>query len=798
VNPEQERAARELFEALVELDMSAQQQQLLALAQTDASLANRVTQLLEADRVSATQRINTASVLAQANASLASNVPKTLGNFRVDRLLGAGGMSEVYLGTRLDGEVEQTVAIKIMPGAPFSELAMQTFRAERRVLAKLDHPAIARLIDIGLSERGVPYLIMEYVNGVPISEYFSSANMPPKPALIGQDARLKQIVHTFLKVCEAVAFAHSRLIVHRDLKPNNVMVSSTGEVKLLDFGIADTLDHAQSDSNSGAAPLLAFTPGYAAPEQLEGAPSNTRMDIFALGVLLRELLDADHAGVPAKKASQPLRMRELQAIAQKASASLASERYPSVDALAAELRGWLANLPVGAYQSRFARAPMYVARKFFTRYRWPVVIAASAFTAILLMSAMLLLSNSRLRHEQEVSAAALSAEQRARTNADSVTGLLVDTFSAGNPDSGYGADMKVRDVLEIAQRRVLQDGKIAEPTRVAMLLTLAETFGKLRLGSLLEKSADGLQKLPLSTHERIQLHLIRARSLSLQGHQTESMQILHDLPKALDAAQQKTAFELHLSALSDLGRYQELIDIANPIVSSLSDQEFLERRRMILVLSNAHLSLGKTDPAKKMLEKLLGLARAKMDKQSEHAALVQLIRLAYKSGQHQMAATYLTRRQQLTFELFGLESVVHADDIMTAVNLMPESLDSERLVLLQKGLEIYETKLGPESTPAIKMLMNLSAAHWRLRDQAETQRTRELLVARACKNESAISCLEAHEFFANFWVDINNLPAARLEVTKSDQVLRVMGYSQSDRIEELASIQKRILEKAKQ
>jgi tetratricopeptide (TPR) repeat protein len=791
VHPDSQRAARALFDALVDLEPSAQQQQLELLAPTQPELASYVRRLLEADRGVAAQVIDTQSVMSEAKISLAlsmsSKVPETLGHFRVGRLLGAGGMSEVYLGTRLDGEAEQTVAIKIMPRAPFSESAMQTFRAERRMLAKLDHPAIARLIDIGLSADGVPYLIMEYVDGLPISDYFLSYGEVAIDS--ARDLRIKEIVNTYLKVCEAVAFAHGRLIVHRDLKPNNVMVSKSGDVKLLDFGIADTLDHALSNAGSNAAPLLAYTPGYAAPEQLEGAPSNIRMDIFALGVMLGELLEATGAGVLAEQTTLPLRQLELRAITQKASAALVNDRYASVDALAADLRAWLAHMPVSAYQSR---ASMYMARKFFTRHRWPVLVAMAALAAILLMSAMLLLSNSRLRQEKAVSAAALSAEKAARANADSVTSLLVDTFSAGNPDSGYGADLKVRDVLEIAQRRVLLDKAISEQTRKSMLFTLGETFGKLKLASMLDESVLGLQKLPLSVHDQVQLNLLRAQALRLQGHQTQAIQILNDLPTAMDTGQKQATFELHILALSDLGQFEKLIDIANPVVNALTDQEFLAQRDMILALTNAYLSSKEKVQSKKLLEKLLELARTNEDKQSEHAALPQLIRLAYTGGEHQKAATYLMRRQPLTLELFGLESVAHANDIMIASNLMPESSNKERLALLQQGLEILESKLGAESTPALKMLMNLSGAHWRLHDVVASQRARELLVARACKNESGISCLEAHKFLADLLIEISNLAAAALEVTKVDQVMSAMGYSLSDRTKELAPIQKRI------
>ncbi|MFZ2237110.1 MAG: serine/threonine-protein kinase, partial [Dokdonella sp.] len=198
--------------------------------------------------------------------------PGQLGPWRLLRLLGAGGMGEVWLGERTDDVVEQRVAIKRVRVATHD--VRERLLAERRVLARLEHPNIARFIDAGIDERGSPWLVLEYVEGEPITDWCArnQLSLPARLRLFG-------------KVCAAVAHAHRHLVVHRDLKPANVLVNADGEPKLLDFGIAKLLDGSDEGDT-----VAALTPSYAAPEQLRGEPVSTATDVYALGLLLYRLL----------------------------------------------------------------------------------------------------------------------------------------------------------------------------------------------------------------------------------------------------------------------------------------------------------------------------------------------------------------------------------------------------------------------------------------------------------------------------------------------------------------------------
>jgi len=208
-------------------------------------------------------------------APVESSAPERIGPWRVLRLLGSGGMGDVWLGERADGTVEHRVAIKRVRGASFT--FSQRLQAERRILARLSHPNIARFIDAGVDAGGAPWLALEYIDGISLADWLDRE----RPAL---RARLS----AFLAICEAVDHAHRHLVVHRDLKPANVLVDAQGMPRLLDFGIAKLMDGPGGETTLGG-----MTPAYAAPEQLRGGEVSTATDVYALGLLLFRMLVGD-------------------------------------------------------------------------------------------------------------------------------------------------------------------------------------------------------------------------------------------------------------------------------------------------------------------------------------------------------------------------------------------------------------------------------------------------------------------------------------------------------------------------
>jgi serine/threonine protein kinase len=319
-----------------------------------------VESLLSFDSGKAIQEIVTAAV------GLAFQEPVSDGDycgpFRLLRLIGRGGMGLVYLAERVDGEVRQRVAVKLLRSSLDSAAARQRFLQERQILANLAHPNIARLIDAGHRADGHPYLVMEYIEGQPIDEY-------------SRDLSVRAKVRLMTTVCEAIASAHQKLVVHRDLKPGNIIVDSHGNPRVLDFGIAKLMD--ESDSTMTLERLL--TPEYASPEQMTGAPVTTATDIYSLGAVLYKLLTGE---APARDLPPPPSRkcatvdRDLDAIALKTIRAEPQERYATADKLAEDLRAWLNHRPVAARQAE----RWYRARRYMRRY-WALVAAGAVAAA---------------------------------------------------------------------------------------------------------------------------------------------------------------------------------------------------------------------------------------------------------------------------------------------------------------------------------------------------------------------------------------------------------------------------------
>lgn len=295
------------------------------------------------------------------------------GSYRLIRLLGQGGMGAVYLGERADGAIDHQVAIKLASQTGASPEFTSRFLLERRILAQLNHPCIARLIDAGTASNGQPYLVMEYVDGVPIDQF--AAGLP-----------LNAKLELFMQVCDAIAYAHRRLVIHRDIKPSNILVTPNGQPKLLDFGIAKILD----DSSERTVTAQRFlTPGYASPEHIEGGAQGTPSDVYSLGAVLCRLLTGSTPQSPSDAAQVKLDKTlptDLRHVIAKAMRAEPDERYPSADAFAADIRAFLDLRPVAARSGN----AWYKARKLARKYWLP---ATAAVVAVVGLSVGLIVAN---------------------------------------------------------------------------------------------------------------------------------------------------------------------------------------------------------------------------------------------------------------------------------------------------------------------------------------------------------------------------------------------------------------------
>lgn len=378
-----------------------------------------------------------------------------LGVWQITRRIGFGGMGTVCEAVRADDQYQQRVAIKLLHRHAGSEGAVKRFRAERQILASLSHPNIATLIDGGVTEEGQPYLVMEYVDGSPITHWCD-----------GRKLATRDRVKLFLQVCAAVETAHRNLVVHRDLKPGNILVTESGHVKLLDFGIARLM---KSTDEEGALPATVaafrtFTADYAAPEQILNTAVGTSADIYALGAVLFELLsgrrpfDLQRASLieiertvcqtPAPRAQVD---EDLDAVIAMALRKEPERRYSSVDMLANDLRNYLDGLPVRARPDGVG----YRLKKLIGRRK-----LESAAVAIALLSLI-----------GGLIAATLQAQRAERQSlrATSVTEFLTTMLGAADPAS-LGKDVTVREVLDVAAERA--DALAGTPGLEAELRTI--------------------------------------------------------------------------------------------------------------------------------------------------------------------------------------------------------------------------------------------------------------------------------------------------------------------------------------
>ncbi|MGH8253150.1 MAG: protein kinase domain-containing protein [Steroidobacteraceae bacterium] len=414
-----------------------------------------------------------------------------LGGWRITGRIGHGGMGEVYEAVRAQGDFDQHVAIKVLRREAQAEL--ERFHAERRMLARLEHPAIARLLDGGVTPDGRPYMVMEYVQGLPITQYCASIN-----------ADLATRLHLLVQVCEAMAYAHSNLIVHRDLKPSNILVTAGGQVKVLDFGIAKLLDGQSAELNTlTQAPL---TPSSAAPEQLLGKPVTTATDTFALGGLLFELLTGRlpwiSSGAPIAQAvravlekpaplasvaaagndkspvyAQALR-GDLDAIISKALRAEPAQRYVTADSLKLDIERHLRGEAVQARSG----AQLYVLGRTLKRHRVAVGATLLVMASLAVGLGIAAWQARRANIERDIARRDAAREEAVRYG---LTGIFRKAISDEGSEKATAKGM-----IDLSSQRVLDEYREQPALAGPLVLSLADLYGALEdvegAGNLLE------------------------------------------------------------------------------------------------------------------------------------------------------------------------------------------------------------------------------------------------------------------------------------------------------------------------
>lgn len=481
MNAPDDRAVDEIFSAALALPEAQRERFVRERCAGDAALAQQLTSLLRAAQASdqrLAERFNTArdtmwrSVLAADQDAGEDLSGQRVNAWRLTRRLARGGLATVYLARRDDGAFDQVVAFKVMRRGLDTDDLITRFRAERQILSTLDHPSIAQIIDGGALEDGRPYLVLEYIDGEPITDYCRNRR-------VGIRGRLELV----MDVLQALHHAHKHLVVHRDVKPSNILVSSEGHVSVLDFGIAKLLD---PESMPGASTLTRtgvslLTPGYGSPEQCLGQPVTTASDIYQVGVVLYELLsgerpasDAAGAGAPAivppsrlisDKSQQEAVRGDLDAITGKAMHTDPTQRYASALEMREDLQRYLESRPIQARPDTLR----YRVAKLARRRPWVLPVVVAAVLAVTGYLVTVTLHARQLQLEQQRAQAALTF----------MTDLLrsADPFAPADPEQGSG--ITVVEALAIGVERLRSEVEYDPQLRASLLASIADVYAGL-------------------------------------------------------------------------------------------------------------------------------------------------------------------------------------------------------------------------------------------------------------------------------------------------------------------------------
>ena len=652
-----------------------------------------------------------------------------VGPYRLVRLLGRGGMGEVHLAERADGEYRGQVAIKLLAG-PFGRERERRLRRERQILASLRHPGIAALYDGGITEDGQPYLVMEHVDGQPIDRYCDERRLTPRERL-----------ELFAKVCDAVQYAHARLVVHRDLKPSNILVTPDGTSKLLDFGIAqllnpaDTAEPSCEDGEATRAEVRVFTPWRAAPEQIRGEPVSTATDVYALGLLLFELL-----GGRLPREEEPPRLGrelrgDLEAILAKALARRPEDRYAAAGFLAEDVRRHLSGEPVQA--RRQTRA--YVLRKFVKRHAVSVSVAALAGLALAAMAWFAAGQARRASRERDL----------ALTTMDSLVDLLslADPMAGARTEAGTGADqVSVTDFLARAERRALT----LDESEAAVRLLLA--LGRIQRERTDYRAAERLltearRRRPLDETVSTDVELELGRTLRELGRKESARRLLTGVRERRrarlgDRHPDVLAVTLELlqveTAAAALPRLQSLLAQER---AALPPGSLLEADTLN-ALGVAHVQLGDRAAARRCLEASAAIL-AKAGSKAEPFRLTVLGNLAFTLDDPRRQEEVHRGRIAAAAALYGGGSTVVAyasNNLGVALALQGRHAEAD--AAFRRGHDIFVARLGNDHLETANALRNLGRSH-QLQGRypealAALRKARAVFAERATPREEAV------------------------------------------------------------
>jgi eukaryotic-like serine/threonine-protein kinase len=748
---------------------------------------------------------STQATNAGASTYFAAEFPIRIGPYLASALLGRGGMGEVFLAQREDSEFSQPVALKVMPRWANPD-DRPRFVQERQILARMKHPHIAALIDGGLTDAGAPYFAMELVHGTPLMAFVqgisgvNSNHAEAKP--LPQIGRL----NLFLKICDAVQYAHQQLVVHRDLKPGNILVEANGEPKLLDFGIAKII----SGSNTEQTTAAAMTPAYAAPEQLLGLPVSTLTDVYALGVLFELLTDARprqgasvfelvqmlDSAVPSPSRALALARQaraakppgnepgnlyrlepiaeDLDLIALTAMQREPNRRYGSAEAMAKDVRAYLAGRPVSARGDRWHyRLKMLVRRNPVASFAIGI-----AFSALIIAFATSIFLTRQARVQAE--------------NADAVKNFMLEIFTASNPNAIGASNISVRELLDVSaeQTKAANETWRGKPQALAEIqMGIAAAY--VNLGEF--KRAIALLDAA-KTYANPSAALTRIRALSGLGELNAAKRLASDSLKLAQTPEQTMNFAFELAEIeTQQGDYQ----IAEATLQAAMQSLVGDEQKLTLSLAKLYIATDRNAEAVTVLEASLQKLLAKKGPRHTQVANTQrLLATALEISSDRIRAGKLLADSTRTY--IDLLGAAHPETLIARDELAFHQLRSGNIELaenaLSKALADGLQEHGDQHYAVATIKSSLSTIKVMRGDyEGALKLTREVLATRSqIFKPNAILVLESRNILSTIYIRSNRLDEASKVMEKTIELIQTL--PEGLRMRRLSSAESRIAE----
>jgi serine/threonine-protein kinase len=681
---------------------------------------------------------------------------KQIGNYIIDGEAGVGGMGIVYTGRRNDREFEQKVAIKILKHGVSSEYLLKRFQIERQTLANLQHQNIARLLDGGSTNDGLPYLVMEFIDGIPITEYCNQNNL-----------KITERLKLFCEVCKAVQYAHQNLIIHRDLKPGNILVTKNGIPKLLDFGIAKLIDEDLVDRNDGLTRtgVWHLTPEYASPEQIKGEKITTASDIYSLGVLLYQILTGQQPYKitssspvaiskiiteekilkPSEKLNEAAEITiqakskhlqgDLDNIVMKAMHKDPSRRYISAEQFSEDIRRHLVELPVIAQKDTVG----YRLSKFIRRHKVGFITSVG-FVVFLIASLIVIIWQANIASEER-DRARIESQKFERVNK-----FLQGMLSAVDPNE-LGRDVRVYDILEKAANDLKTDLKDQPEIEADIRRTLGNTYTN------------------LGQYGEAKPHLYKALELNRQIYGNESPEVatsMHDLGLLYHWIGDYTLADSFYTAALVTDR-KVVNEPKQAMADVLNDYALLQSEK------------GNYDIAEEYFREALDIAANVNGSKNRNVASIMnnlAITLHYKNELEE-AEKYYLKAQKLFIKLFGEN---HPEVATTYNNLAFIYINKDELKKAEEYFnKSYElkVKLKGEDHPDIGLaLNNLAAVHLKMKkyNQVESNLKNAVKQLKKTLSNDHVWLGNSYYLFGKLYCETGKLKPAENYLKKSLQI----------------------------